>query len=172
MSTLPSRPGSIECPIWKTPAEMLPGYTNRDGVAVDSSRAGGRYFISRSAEITLRNNADDLRVKLTHEIVDHNAVGSIPEILTTTLDGLRTVARSRPTVARPVSSATWFRSHVISGRKFRVTVRWKFGEMGRYRASDLGQVPRQTPYSLGPTQRRTTKSSFSLKCWRKTGPFS
>jgi hypothetical protein len=86
----------IECPIWKTRAYRIKGYELRDGTAVDSPRAGGKYFISRQAEINLRNLPDDMRVKITHEIVDHNAVGSIPEILTTTIEGLYHTARAKP----------------------------------------------------------------------------
>lgn len=89
-------PSMVVCPIWGTPAYRLGGYSNRDGVAVSSPRAGGKYFISRSAEVNLRNADSDLKVKLTHEIVDHNLLGSIPEILTTTVEGLAGVARSRP----------------------------------------------------------------------------
>jgi hypothetical protein len=89
-------PGMVRCPIWGTPAYPLAGYSDRDGVGVSSPRAGGKYFISRSAQVNLGSFQSDLKVKLTHEIVDHNLLGSIPEILTTTLDGLAGVARSRP----------------------------------------------------------------------------
>lgn len=87
---------NISCPIWGTPAQSLDEYRNRDGVGVDSPRAGGHYFISRSAEINLRGADGALRVKLTHEIVDHNMLSSTPEIMTTTIDGLAQVAPSRP----------------------------------------------------------------------------
>jgi hypothetical protein len=63
---------------------------------VESPRAGGRYFISRNAEINLRSADDQMRVKVTHEIVDHNMLSSTPEILTTTIEGLAAVAVPRP----------------------------------------------------------------------------
>lgn len=78
----------VVCPIWNSKAYPLAGYGNRDGNGYDSPRAGGRYFISRSAEICLQNISQQQKVALTHEICDHNALGSVIEILTTTLDNL------------------------------------------------------------------------------------
>lgn len=89
-------PTTTTCPIWGTQATVLEEYQNRDGQGVDSPRAGGRYFISRSAEMALRGADDALKVKITHEIVEHNMLSSIPEILTTTIDGLASVASPRP----------------------------------------------------------------------------
>lgn len=89
-------PSEIACPIWGTPSELLDDYRGRDGVGVDSPRAGGRYFISRSAEVNLRGMDDLTRVKLTHEIVDHNMLASIPEIMTTTVDGVAAIDPTRP----------------------------------------------------------------------------
>lgn len=77
---------SAQCPIWQTPAIAIPGFENRDGVAVDSPRAGGRYFISRSALIYLSRLSERQKVALTHEIVTDNAVGSIANITTHTLE--------------------------------------------------------------------------------------
>ena len=87
--------GTTQCPIWGTPATLLEEYSNRDGIGVDSPRAGGRYFISRSAELNLRNADDVMRVKITHELVAHNMLGSTPEIMTTTIEGLAAVAPTR-----------------------------------------------------------------------------
>lgn len=87
---------NVPCPIWGTPAVSLDEYRDRDGIGVDSPRAGGRFFISRSAEINLRGADDAMRVKVTHEIVEHNMLSSIPEIMTTTIDGLVAVAAPRP----------------------------------------------------------------------------
>lgn len=89
-------PTETTCPIWGTAATVLEDYRNRDGIGVDSPRAGGRYFISRSAQTNLKASDDALRIKVTHEIVDHNLLLSTPEILTTTIDGLAPVAQSRP----------------------------------------------------------------------------
>jgi len=86
----------VPCPIWGTPAILLDEYPNRDGVGINSPRAGGRYFISRSAEIALRNADELTRIKVTHEIVDHNALSSTPEVLTSTIEGLAAVSLPRP----------------------------------------------------------------------------
>ena len=96
-------PSDLTCPIWGTPAVSLDGYQNRDGIGVESPRAGGRYLISRSAELNLRGANDSMRIKITHEIVDHNMLGSTPEILTTTLEGLAAVAPPRPKIV-PIDS--------------------------------------------------------------------
>lgn len=45
------------CPIWGT-AASLEGMSGRDGIYVDSPRAGGKYFISRRARIILKNMQD------------------------------------------------------------------------------------------------------------------
>ena len=87
---------SVKCPIWGTPAASLSGYGMRDGVAVDSPRAGGRYFISRTAEVNLRTSSDRTRVMLSLEIARHNFVDSMPEIFSTTIDGLEKNASPRP----------------------------------------------------------------------------
>lgn len=47
--------------------------------------------MSGTAEVNLRNSQDDLKVKITHEIVDHNFVNSIPEILTTTIENIEKI---------------------------------------------------------------------------------
>lgn len=67
----------------------MPGYEGRDGFAVRSERAGGTYFISRTAFISLPNLNNSSKVKLTHEIVSHVIAGSTIEISTSTIDGLR-----------------------------------------------------------------------------------
>ena len=84
------------CPIWNTEASVLEEYRGRDGVGVDSPRAGGRYFISGSAASMLRGAEDEIRVKVTHEIVGHNILSSTPEIMTTTINGLADVRGARP----------------------------------------------------------------------------
>lgn len=84
------------CPLWGTPAAILEEYRNRDGRGVDSPRAGGRFFISSSAEINLKSADEIMRVKLSHEIVDHNGLGSTPEIMTSTIDGLSSVRLPGP----------------------------------------------------------------------------
>ncbi|WP_141237063.1 hypothetical protein [Sphingopyxis sp. GW247-27LB] len=76
------------CPIWGTPAQRIAGYEGRDGIAVDSPRAGGKFFISHSAKMNLQNSDDSLRAKVSFEIVRHNYISSIPEISTGTIEAL------------------------------------------------------------------------------------
>ena len=80
-----------ECIIWGTPATYLGGYEGRDGSAFLSPRAGGRYFISRSAAYDVANLPTALKVKLTHEIVSGNILGLVPEILSSTIESLKLV---------------------------------------------------------------------------------
>lgn len=47
------------CPIWGTVA-YIESMSGRDGIFVDSPRAGGKYFISRRAQIILNNKEDEL----------------------------------------------------------------------------------------------------------------
>lgn len=47
------------CPIWGTVASVE-SMSGRDGIFVDSPRAGGKYFISRRAQIILKNKEDEL----------------------------------------------------------------------------------------------------------------
>lgn len=96
MNSPPMPIGAISCPIWGTVAYPIAGYERRDGMAVFSPRAGGRFFISRTAEVNLKNGPIELKVKLTHEIADHNLLGSMPEITSHTLDGLEQVAKTKP----------------------------------------------------------------------------
>ena len=73
------------CPIWKTPAKHTA--TTRDGSIFDSHRSGGRYFISRHAEINLKSADEKERIKLTNWIVDQHCLGvDCPEIKAHNLD--------------------------------------------------------------------------------------
>lgn len=73
------------CPIWGTPAVFRA--TSRDGLDVDSPRAGGRYFISRTAAVTLRHRGDALRARLTTWLIDQRRLGNeCPEVVTTIID--------------------------------------------------------------------------------------
>lgn len=80
------------CPIWGTPATTLDGYQGKDGEAVHSERAGGKYFISRTAKAILAQVSDIQKIALTHEICDHNARESIFDITSTTIKLLPTKA--------------------------------------------------------------------------------
>lgn len=79
------------CPIWDTIATVRP--SGRDGDDVESPRAGGRYFISRTAVVNLRRGDDALRARLTTWIIDQRRYGiECPEVLSTTLDDIEKVA--------------------------------------------------------------------------------
>jgi hypothetical protein len=76
------------CAIWGTPATRILGYERRDGDALDSPRAGGRYFISGTAKVNSRNLSEGQKVALTHEIVDNSALDSVATITSYTIDAL------------------------------------------------------------------------------------
>lgn len=74
------------CPIWGTPATIM-GNGIRDGTTVDSPRAAGEYFISRTAIYDLRNLEEAQKVLLTSWLVEQRRLGiSRPEIFSTTID--------------------------------------------------------------------------------------
>lgn len=75
------------CPIWDTFATLRP--SRRDGDDVDSPRAGGRYFISRSAVVNLRHWDNALRGRLTTWLIDQRLYGiECPEVLSGTLNDI------------------------------------------------------------------------------------
>lgn len=77
------------CPIWGLDASIAS--TSRDGVVVNSLRAGGKYFISRNATLELRNSDTALKARLTTWLVDQRKLGTdCPEVLTTTLANIKT----------------------------------------------------------------------------------
>ena len=83
------------CAIWGTDATIIPG--TRDGIDIESPRAGGRYFISRSAAAVLAHQDEALKVKLTSWLIEQRRLGvPCPEISTYTLDEV--AARHSPTV--------------------------------------------------------------------------
>ena len=80
------------CPIWGSPAEFLP--KTRGGQNVDSSRAGGRYFISDTAQATLKHRDESLQARLTTWLIDQRRFGvECPEVMSNILDE---VERRRP----------------------------------------------------------------------------
>ena len=75
------------CPIWSTPVENFP--TRRDGYIIESPRAGGRFFISRSAEINLRDADTKQKIRLTDWIIKQHQLGvECPEITTYSLEDI------------------------------------------------------------------------------------
>lgn len=74
-----------ECAIWRTPATDF--HSDRDGRLIDSPRAGGRYFISSSAEPRLSGLDPLLKARLTTWLVEQRALGaSCPEVSSVTID--------------------------------------------------------------------------------------
>ena len=62
------------CPIWGTPAIEYSTH-GRDGRESDSPRAGGRYFISRTAEATLKSRDSSMKARLTTWLIDQRRLG-------------------------------------------------------------------------------------------------
>lgn len=80
-----------QCPIWNTIATVRP--SRRDGDDVDSLRAGGRYFISRTAVVSLQRWDDVLRARLTTWLIDQRRYGiECPEVLSGTLNDIEKAA--------------------------------------------------------------------------------
>ena len=73
------------CGIWDTPA-VADGNIGRDGKVGDSPRAGGRYFINRTAQVVLQNRDRRLKARLTTWLVEQRRLGNnCPEITTETI---------------------------------------------------------------------------------------
>lgn len=79
--------GSVDgnCAIWLTPAKHFA--TTRDGIIVESPRAGGRYFISGSA-FRMASGLDEVaRARLTTWLIDRRLQGvSEPEVSTSVIE--------------------------------------------------------------------------------------
>lgn len=75
---------SLECPIWGTPAREVTQEENKlkynDGTVYDSPRAGGKYFLTRTAFALLSSLEQDAKVALTYEIAKHNLSDVVIEI--------------------------------------------------------------------------------------------
>ncbi|MDD9990834.1 MAG: hypothetical protein OXP75_03455, partial [Rhodospirillales bacterium] len=74
------------CAIWNTVAtdESEPG---RDGMSLNSPRAGGRYFISRSAAAMVASRDERVKARLTSWLVDQRRSGiRRPDVMTTSID--------------------------------------------------------------------------------------
>ena len=80
------------CPVWMTPTtEYWP-------------RAGGRYFISGTAETILKNHDASLKARLTTWLIDHRRLGvDCPEVET---DSIKDAEARRPLPIR--DRADWF----------------------------------------------------------------
>ena len=73
------------CPIWGTPAsEVRP--SGIDGRWIESPRAGGRYFISGTAETTVKKRDASLKARLTTWLIDQRRLGvDCPEVNSATI---------------------------------------------------------------------------------------
>jgi nucleoside 2-deoxyribosyltransferase len=72
------------CPIWQTPATDHP--TTRDGLHVNSPRAGGEYFVSGTATAMLASRSEPEKVKLTSWLIEQRRLGvTCPEVSSDTL---------------------------------------------------------------------------------------
>ena len=73
------------CPIWGTPTPKGPADHN-DGKLIDSPRAGGRYFISRTAIGCLPRTNEHVKARLTTWLIDQRRLGvECPEIDSNTI---------------------------------------------------------------------------------------
>lgn len=76
------------CPVWGTPATETP--STRTGRQIESSRAGGSYFITDSAVASFGARDDAFKVKLTSWLVEQRRLGvASPEVFGTTLDDVK-----------------------------------------------------------------------------------
>lgn len=116
------------CPLWGTLADIHT--TSRDGVFVNSPRAGGKYFLSRSAEMILRSWREPETALLTTWLIDQRRLGSeVPEISSYTLNDV--AARRSLTVherANRILSFVRSRTPAI-GKTFQLTRRYLNNEM-------------------------------------------
>ena len=78
------------CPIWGTAATEY-STNGRDGREVDSPRAGGRYFVSRTAEAILKSRDASLKARLTTWLIDQRRLGvDCPEVDSNTIKDAET----------------------------------------------------------------------------------
>ena len=85
----------VACPIWGTPATEYSTH-GRDGRDVDSPRAGGRYFISRTVAAILKCRDASLKARLTTWLIDQRRLGvDCPEVDSNTIKDAET-RRSLP----------------------------------------------------------------------------
>ena len=79
---------NTRCAIWCTLASEESGH-GRDGKFMDSSRAGGRYFISGTAISSLNRNDERLKARLTSCLVEQRRLGiECPEITAATINDM------------------------------------------------------------------------------------
>ena len=76
---------NARCPIWGTPATEYPS-RGGDRRAIDSPRAGGRYFMTGTAESMLQSRDASLKARLTTWLIDQRQLGiDHPEVNSDTI---------------------------------------------------------------------------------------
>ena len=89
-----------QCPIWGISAKILPA-GSRDGVRVNSPRAGGEYFISGRAQHVVPQFTDHQKARLTTWLCDERRLGNpCPKIMEYELDKI--VQRKRLDISERV----------------------------------------------------------------------
>ena len=74
------------CAIWNTVATDE-SESGRDGMSLNSPRAGGRYFISRTAAVMVASHDESVKARLTSWLVDQRRSGKgRPEVMTSSID--------------------------------------------------------------------------------------
>ena len=75
-----------QCPIWGTYADIIDRPDGRDGTLANSPRAGGQYFIARTAAQLLEERDEHLKARLTSWLIEQRQFGeSCPNITSTTI---------------------------------------------------------------------------------------
>ena len=82
------------CPIWGTPAELLGGSLQEEGVRVSSHRAGGRYRITSEAIDAHPSLTASQRALITTWLVDQRRFGERSPTLTS--KGIDAILAQRP----------------------------------------------------------------------------
>ena len=76
-----------QCPIWGTYADVIDCPDSRDGMLANSQRAGGRYFIARTAIQMLGTRDEHLKARLTSWLIEQRQMGeSCPNITSTVIE--------------------------------------------------------------------------------------
>ena len=76
------------CAIWQTPARKY-YIADEDGTEFDSPRAGGKYFISGTAEPVLKNHTSDVKALITTWLVEQRKFGdNCPKIFDSTIKNI------------------------------------------------------------------------------------
>jgi hypothetical protein len=127
---------NTQCAIWGTHAKFFS--TCRDGRIIKSARAGGTYFISRTAEVNLKNGDPSVRQRLTTWLIDQRKIGvECPEIMSNILNDVSN-KRSLLVHERALRLLIFIRDSTEQiGRHFRFSLRFIDVELNTWRESDI-----------------------------------